>query len=66
MRWGMVEMLKNPPKGFELVIKTHFKLRKQNILRQIARWAEEASPNRRPALKSLQKTLAVQIEQLNQ
>jgi hypothetical protein len=63
VRWGMVEMLKNPPKGFEIVVKTHFKLRKESILRQIARWAEEASSSRRSAFKSLQKTMAIQIEQ---
>lgn len=63
VRWGMVEMLKNPPKGFEIVVKTHFKLRKESILRQIARWAEEASSSRRAAFKSLQKTMAIQIEQ---
>jgi hypothetical protein len=66
VRWGMIEMLKNPPKGFENVVKMHFKLRKQSISRQITRWAEEASSTRKSAFKSLQKTLAAQIEQLFQ
>ena len=42
VRWAMVETLKRPPLGFEQVVKTHFKLRKEAVLQQVAKWSDEA------------------------
>jgi len=38
MRWAMLEMIKNPPKGFEEVIKIHFQYKKEEILKQLDEW----------------------------
>lgn len=38
MRLAMISQLKCPPKGFEDVIKTHFRLRKKFVLEQCQEW----------------------------
>jgi ubiquitin-protein ligase len=38
LRWSMLEMLKEPPKGFEQVINTHFKYKKNEIIEQLQQW----------------------------
>ena len=40
--FAMVDMLKNPPQGFEHVIKNHFKLKKQHILNETKKWLSES------------------------
>ena len=41
VRWAMIDQLKNPSPGFEEVIKTHFKLKKDIILEQLDNWMAE-------------------------
>lgn len=41
IRYGMVDMLRKPPKGFEKVIHHHFSLKKKEILHQMTRWERE-------------------------
>lgn len=41
LRWAMIDQLKNPSPGFEEVIKTHFKLKKELILEQLDAWTAE-------------------------
>ena len=60
IRWAMVDMLKNPPKGFEEVIKTHFSLRKDAILANIEKW--EKLPGR--ALEELKGQLVEEFKKL--
>ena len=43
LTWAMVDMLKKPPKGFESVIETHFKLKSNKILSEVGKWASDAS-----------------------
>ena len=43
LTWAMVDMLKNPPKAFENVIKTHFKLKGSKIIEEVSKWATEFS-----------------------
>ena len=50
IKFAMIENLKNPPKGFETVIKRHFYLKKDEILDEVRKWvkyaeAREASYN---------------------
>jgi hypothetical protein len=39
----MIEQMRNPPVGFEEVVRTHFFLRKEAILRETQAWAESIS-----------------------
>lgn len=42
MRWAMIDMIKNPPKGFENAILTHFRLRASYIRDVCKLWTKEA------------------------
>ncbi|OMJ67033.1 hypothetical protein SteCoe_35920 [Stentor coeruleus] len=42
MKFAMIEHLKNPLKGFENVIKLHFKIKAKEILKTTSRWVNEA------------------------
>lgn len=39
----MIEQIKNPPKGFENVIKRHFYLKKKEIMEEVNLWLKYAS-----------------------
>ncbi|KRX07628.1 Ubiquitin-conjugating enzyme/RWD-like protein [Pseudocohnilembus persalinus] len=42
IKYAMIDQIRNPPKGFETVIKWHFYLKQDEILAEVARWLEEA------------------------
>ena len=42
IRVCMIDMIKNPPKGFENIIKIHFYLKKEKILKEVDTWIEKA------------------------
>lgn len=42
VKYAMIGMLNNPPKGFEEVIKRHFFYKKYDIIRTCDQWVEEA------------------------
>lgn len=42
MRYAMLEHLINPPLGFEELIKTHFKLKREYITGVVQQWLQEA------------------------
>jgi baculoviral IAP repeat-containing protein 6 len=41
VRWAMIDMLRNPPQGFEYVVLTHFFLHKDTILKQVEGWCTD-------------------------
>jgi ubiquitin-protein ligase len=41
LRWAVLDQLQNPPKGFEDVVKSHFRLKKERILKQAEEWAKK-------------------------
>jgi baculoviral IAP repeat-containing protein 6 len=41
VRWAMIDQLKNPSPGFEEIIKSHFRLKKELILEQMDTWTAE-------------------------
>ena len=41
IQFAMTDMILKPPKGFEEVVKTHFTLKKQEILKQVAKWEKD-------------------------
>ena len=42
VKWAMIDMIKNPPLGFEKAIRGNFYLKKNEILRDVKQWVEEA------------------------
>jgi ubiquitin-protein ligase len=51
IRWAMVDQLKNPSPGYEDVIKTHFKIKKQVIYREINQWIKDSSSSQAKLLQ---------------
>jgi len=41
VKFAMLDMLKNPPKGFEAVVKSHFALKKDAINKQMEEWEKK-------------------------
>jgi ubiquitin-protein ligase len=41
IEWGMIDMIKNPPSGYEEIIKTHFKYKGNTIIETINKWIND-------------------------
>ena len=41
IKYAMIENIKHPPLGFEEVVRSHFKHKKQEILQTVERWVQE-------------------------
>ena len=46
MRYAMIEMIKNPPMGYEDVIKNHFKMKKNEIINKTLIWEQNSNTNK--------------------
>jgi len=42
IRYAMIDQMRNPPKGFETVIRRHFYLKKDEILEEVNKWVKYA------------------------
>ena len=42
IKYAMTEQIKNPPKGFEEIVKFHFYLKKEEIMKECMKWLNEA------------------------
>ncbi len=38
IKYAMIENIRNPPKGFETIIRRHFYLKKQEIMEEVNKW----------------------------
>ena len=43
IEYAMIEMIKNPPSGFEEIIKNHFALKKEEIINTVNKWISNSS-----------------------
>jgi baculoviral IAP repeat-containing protein 6 len=41
--WAMVDMIKNPPKGFEDIIRNHFRMKKSHIMNTVHEWLKNST-----------------------
>jgi hypothetical protein len=48
----MIDLIRNPPKGFEEVVKLHFKLKKDIIARETQQWLDEDDNDNRKMPKT--------------
>ena len=51
IKLGMINMIKNPPPGFEEVIKNHFSMKKEEIINTIQIWEQNAT-NHKEVIKN--------------
>lgn len=59
--FAMNDMIRNPPLGFEDVVKAHFSLKREEILKQVGKWEKEQRYKRkrmRQAAAELRKLLS--------
>jgi baculoviral IAP repeat-containing protein 6 len=45
-KWAILEQLRNPSPGFEEVIKTHFRLKKDIVLKTVGDWVKDAQSSK--------------------
>ncbi len=46
IKLAMIDMIKNPPKGFEDVVKNHFRMKKDEIINRTLIWDQNATNNK--------------------
>ena len=57
----MINMIKNPPPGFEEVIKNHFSMKKEEIINTIQIWEQNAS-NHKEVIKNYNQELITLLD----
>lgn len=65
MKWAMIDMIKNPPNGFENAVLTHFKLKTKHILSTCSQWVSEAPVSMKPDFENNYKKLQHELAKLN-
>ena len=45
VKWAMVDQIKNPSKGFEQVIRRHFYIKRDVVLKECGEWVKKADKN---------------------
>ena len=43
LRWAMIDILRNPPPGFEAAVRLHFRLTRHRVMATALRWVEQAA-----------------------
>lgn len=41
VKWAMIDQIKHPKKGFEMMIKKHFYYKKESIIKEVTKWVNE-------------------------
>ena len=62
LRWAMFDQLKVPSPGFEDVIRTHFKLKRNVIQAEVQQWISEAAS--KTELQNILTNLMIEIDRL--
>lgn len=52
IKYAMIEQMQNPPKGFESIVRLHFYLKKEEILKEVNKWVALAA-KRQAAYQSI-------------
>lgn len=50
--FAMVDMIRHPPLGFEDVVRTHFSLKREEVLKQVGKWEKEQRYKRKRMRKA--------------
>lgn len=64
MKWAMIDMIKNPVKGFENAIRTHFKLKTDHIKQVCNQWVSEAPAKLKSDYNETYKKLCDELDKL--
>ncbi len=64
LRWAVLEQLRRPSAGFEEVIRTHFRVKRAELLRQCRTWLSE-SEGSRDLMRQLVADVRVELQKLD-
>ena len=53
IEWAINGMLKTPPNGMDEVVKTHFRMKKEEIIKTTLKWQNEMSPANKPKFEKV-------------
>jgi baculoviral IAP repeat-containing protein 6 len=62
--WAMINMINNPPKEFSDIIKIHFKLKKEEIKKEVFKWFSEMNNGKAEAFKKKYDELVLLLDLL--
>jgi ubiquitin-protein ligase len=65
MKWAMIDMLKNPTKGFETAIKKHFTIKAEYIRNICSTWVSEAPKDMHKQFDETYKSLCEELDKLS-
>lgn len=64
LRWAIQGQLESPAPGFADVIKEHFRLKRELVLKQCEQWTELADRSHKPRVQEACKKIAAALEKL--
>jgi len=64
IEWAINGMLRNPPNGMEEVVKTHFRMKREEITKTTLKWLNEMSPGSKPRFEKVRSEMLELFEVL--
>lgn len=64
MHWAIWQMLKSPPRGFEEVVRAHFRLRAAPVLATCEAWVADAPAGAQPRMRTFLKNIRGELAKL--
>ncbi|PRP81914.1 baculoviral IAP repeat-containing protein 6 [Planoprotostelium fungivorum] len=64
LKWAMLHQLKNPPAGFEDVIRSHFKLKRESVLSEVEVWVKESPGGKQQQMRDQLEELKKEMDAL--
>jgi baculoviral IAP repeat-containing protein 6 len=64
MEWAILDQLKNPSQGFEQVVRTHFKIKKDDVLEECLKWVNEASVSNKQNFQTMYDNIKIELDRL--
>jgi ubiquitin-protein ligase len=64
IKWAMTNQILNPPKDFEEVVKEHFRLKKDNIIKTTQEWENNCSSKYKIEMSNVIKNLVLQLNKI--
>ena len=65
LKWAIVEQLKNPSPGFEDVVRTHFKLKKDLVVSEVKDWIKNQQSYNQKTMEDLLQTFIAEVDKID-
>jgi baculoviral IAP repeat-containing protein 6 len=64
MEWAILDQLKHPSNGFEEVVRTHFKIKKNDVLDECLKWVNEAIDTNKSNFQKMYDNIKIELDKL--